>query len=59
MTNKSKIKQPEISPGKNPNNVADQDDLHEIQVSDDLNEPDPEAQYPPTVLSQKETQSES
>ena len=29
------------------NDIADQDDLHEIQVDDDINEPDPEADYAP------------
>jgi hypothetical protein len=32
----------------NPNGIADPDDLHEIQASDDLNEPDPEENLPPT-----------
>jgi len=34
-------------PGEeNENNVEDADDLHEIQVDDDINEPDAEDDYP-------------
>lgn len=29
-------------------NVADPDDLREIRTSDDIDEPDPEGEYPPT-----------
>jgi hypothetical protein len=36
-----------ISVQENKNNIADPDDLHEVQVDDDLNEPDAEADYAP------------
>ncbi len=31
---------------ENENNIDDTDDLHEIQVDDDINEPDAEDDYP-------------
>lgn len=45
------------------NDIADQDDLREIEVDDDLNEPDPEADYAPGPgaddKSEEETTSET
>jgi hypothetical protein len=32
----------------NPDNISDVDDLHEIQASDDIDEPGPEGKFPET-----------
>jgi hypothetical protein len=39
---------------ENENNIDDEDDLHEIQVDDDLGEPDAEGNYPATPASDKD-----
>jgi len=42
----------------NPDRIDDPDDLREIRASDDLNEPDPEEDLPPTGATPEDTKTD-
>jgi hypothetical protein len=42
----------------NPDGISDPDDLREIRASDDLNEPDPEENLPPTGATPEDTKAD-